>query len=332
MSKRLEEQYQQFRDSLSASVLATWQDTLPTNTLDLLSSYRHGNLTDWLDALESLPAANEIGERHCDLQSRFVTVRAAEPLSPALSKRIESGLRALMPWRKGPYRMFDIEIDSEWRSDLKWDRLIPHIESLDGKLVLDVGCGNGYHMWRALGAGARQVVGVDPTLLFLVQFAAIHHLMGQHPIQILPYGLETLPRLAAFDTVFSMGVLYHRRDPLGHLQELRECLSRDGQLVLETLVVKGDSQTVLMPENRYAMMRNVWFIPSVPMLENWLRRSGFTDVHCVDVTATTHEEQRRSAWSGKYSLADFLDPDNPARTVEGYPAPLRAILIARRRY
>jgi len=132
--------------------------------------------------------------------------------------------------------------------------------------------------------------------------------------------------------VFSMGVLYHRRDPLGHLQELRECLCRDGQLVLETLVVKGDSQTTLMPEDRYAMMRNVWFIPSVPMLENWLRRSGFTDVRCVDVTPTTDEEQRRSDWSGKHSLLDFLDPDNPSRTVEGYPAPLRAILTARRRY
>ncbi|MFP4154911.1 MAG: tRNA 5-methoxyuridine(34)/uridine 5-oxyacetic acid(34) synthase CmoB [Halothiobacillaceae bacterium] len=332
MINRLQSQYRQFRDSLAATPLATWQDALPVDVIGSLNRYRQGDLPAWLRIVEELPGAESLGERVVRLDQPWVTVDAAEPLSAELVGRIESGLRALMPWRKGPFRTFGVSVDSEWRSDLKWDRLAPHIEALDDRLVLDVGCGNGYHMWRALGAGAARVVGIDPTPLFLVQFAAIRHLVGDHPLQLLPSTLEDLPRLAVFDTVFSMGVLYHRRDPVGHLTELRECLARDGQLVLETLVVEGDAQTCLVPQDRYACMRNVWFIPSVPMLETWLRRSGFADISCVDVTATTVQEQRQTSWTGRHSLSDFLDPEDASRTVEGYPGPRRAIVLARRRF
>jgi len=332
MSNRLDDQYQQFRESLTASVLATWQDALPADALGLLNPYRHGNLVEWLQALERLPAPSEMGARVCRLDTRHVSVTTDQATQRQLHAEVEHALRSLMPWRKGPYSLLGVEIDSEWRSDKKWDRLIGHIEPLSGRMVLDVGCGNGYHMWRALGAGAKRAVGVDPTALYLVQFAAVRHLMGDHPIQILPYGLEDLPRIAVFDTVFSMGVLYHRRDPMSHLQELRECLHRDGELVLETLVVEGDAQTVLVPEDRYAKMRNVWFIPSVAMLKIWLARVGFTEIRCVDVTPTTTDEQRCTDWTGRHSLADFLDPDDPGRTADGYPGPLRAIVTAKRRY
>ena len=175
------------------------------------------------------------------------------------------------------------------------------------------------------------MVGIDPTILFLVQYLAVRRFAPSSPVWFLPLRMEELPtQTENFDTVFSMGVLYHRRSPLDHLLELKAVLSEGGELVLETLVVEGDAQTVLMPEDRYAAMRNVFFLPSVAMLERWLQRCGFVDIRCVDESNTTVEEQRATDWMRFQSLPDFLDADDPALTREGYPAPRRAVFIARK--
>lgn len=242
---------------------------------------------------------------------------------------IESVLRSLHPWRKGPFEIYGIRIETEWRSDLKWDRLASAIRPLGGRAVLDVGCGSGYHAWRMLGAGAKRVIGIDPTLLSVAQFLAIKQLAGDYPVDVLPVGIDHVPaNLRLFDTVFSMGVLYHRRSPLDHLLELKGCLRQGGELVLETLVIEGGAGEVLLPEDRYARMRNVWFIPSCLTLEGWLKRCGYRHVRLVDVTETTSEEQRSTDWMRFQSLPDFIDADNPALTVEGLPAPRRAIFLA----
>ena len=181
------------------------------------------------------------------------------------------------------------------------------------------------------GAGAAIVIGIDPSPLFVVQHQAIKHFLGEHNTYVLPLGIEHLPaRLAAFDTVFSMGVLYHRRSPLDHLVELRNALVQGGELVLETLVIEGQQGEALLPAERYAMMRNVWFIPSCPTLELWLQRCGFKDIKLVDVNVTSTEEQRSTDWMRFDSLADNLDLADSSRTIEGYPAPRRAIFTARR--
>ena len=244
--------------------------------------------------------------------------------------QLHKALMGLSPWRKGPFDVFGVHIDTEWRSDWKWSRVSPHLD-LKGKRVLDVGCGNGYYQWRMLGAGADSVIGVDPNWLFFCQFQAIQRYLPDLPAWHLPFALEDLPaNLEGFDTVFSMGVLYHRRSPIDHLLALKDCLVKGGELVLETLVVEGDVQQVLVPEDRYAQMRNVWFLPSVPALELWLRRAGFVDVRCVDVSITTVEEQRGTDWMRFQSLSDYLDPADHSRTVEGLPAPMRAVIVARK--
>ena len=187
-----------------------------------------------------------------------------------------------------------------------------------------------------IGANAlRPVSGANLALAvfsaFLCQFLAMKNYLPDLPAWHLPLAFEELPgKLQGFDTVFSMGVLYHRRSPIDHLIDLKDCLVKDGELVLETLVVEGDAQQVLVPEDRYAQMRNVWFLPSVPALELWLRRAGFVDVRCVDVSATSVDEQRSTEWMRFQSLPEFLDPADHSRTVEGLPAPSRAVLIARK--
>ncbi len=293
----------------------------------------HGDWVRWQAALARLPALGGAGS--VDFADGALNIRPREPLSAGDRTALVDGLKALHPWRKGPYRIADVMLETEWRSDWKWGRVLPHLTPLTGRLVLDVGCGNGYHCWRMAEAGARRVIGIDPTALFMAQFLAIHGLLAPLApsltgrVQILPLGIEALPaKLARFDTVFSMGVLYHRRSPLDHLIELRGALRRGGELVLETLVIEGTEHQVLVPGGRYAKMRNVWFIPTPAMLENWVRRCGFRAVRTVDVTTTSLEEQRSTPWMRFESLADFLDPADRGLTVEGYPAPRRAILVA----
>ncbi|EKK5267742.1 tRNA 5-methoxyuridine(34)/uridine 5-oxyacetic acid(34) synthase CmoB [Cronobacter dublinensis] len=316
-----------FYQQIACGPLAHWLETLPAQVAAWQRDALHGQFKQWKNSLDNLPAL--VPDRLDLLHS--VSAQSDTPLSDGQRKRIEQLLRTLMPWRKGPFSLYGIDIDTEWRSDLKWDRVLPHITPLAGRTILDVGCGSGYHLWRMVGAGAQLAVGIDPTQLFLCQFEAVRKLLGgDNRAHVLPLGIEQMPALNAFDTVFSMGVLYHRRSPLEHLWQLKDQLVNEGELVLETLVVEGDENTVLVPGERYAQMRNVYFIPSAPALKNWLEKCGFVDVRIVDYSVTTVEEQRRTAWMQTESLADFLDPQDATKTREGYPAPLRAVLVARK--
>lgn len=306
--------------------LHVWAEQLPAQIAKGLDLKRYGDLTRWQAAVNELP---QVCPGVINLNAACLQIGEAGDVDTATQQYIADCMRRLHPWRKGPYEVFGIHIDTEWRSDWKWDRLKDHIRSLDGRRVLDVGCGNGYHCWRMYAAGAKLVIGIDPTPLFVMQFQAVKHFIGTAPVYILPLGIDDVPsQLEAFDTVLSMGVLYHRRSPLDHLLQLRGCLQPGGELVLETLVIEGDENAVLIPEDRYARMGNVWFIPSVAMLQIWLRRCKFVDVKLVDTTITTLEEQRSTDWMTFQSLKDFLDPTDPAKSIEGYPAPRRAILTA----
>jgi tRNA (mo5U34)-methyltransferase len=307
--------------------LGRWALQLEQQIADGLSHQRYGDLAGWLQALDNLP--NVATDEIC-LDSNRVGASCSDPLAESTAQQLTASLRQLHPWRKGLFELFGIHIDTEWRSDWKWDRLQPGIDALQGRRVLDVGCGSGYHCWRMLGAGAAEVIGIDPTPLFVVQFWALQKYLQQDNIWVLPLGIEKVPqKLQAFDTVFSMGILYHRRSPLDHLQELKDCLRPGGQLVLETLIIEGGPGDTLLPEGRYARMGNVWFLPSCDTLLSWLRKLGFVDVQLVDVCVTTTEEQRSTEWMTFHSLADFLDPEDPSQSIEGHPAPRRAIVTAR---
>ncbi|WHQ76906.1 tRNA 5-methoxyuridine(34)/uridine 5-oxyacetic acid(34) synthase CmoB [Pantoea sp. Lij88] len=313
-----------FYQQIAVGPLAKWLEVLPAQISEWQRENLHGHFRDWYKSLEYLPL---LEPQKLDLLHSVTADR--DDISDRHRQGIEKLLRNLMPWRKGPYFLYGTHINTEWRSDWKWERVLPHISSLAGRTVLDVGCGSGYHMWRMIGAGAHLVVGIDPMQLFLVQFEAVRKLLNDdRRAHMLPLGIEQLPVLQAFDTVFSMGVLYHRRSPLDHLLQLKNQLVSGGELVLETLVIEGDVNQVLVPGERYAQMRNVFFIPSAEALKSWLEKSGFVDVRIVDFALTTTEEQRRTDWMTSESLAEFLDPEDPGKTVEGYPAPLRAVLVA----
>ncbi|KAA8696609.1 tRNA -methyltransferase [Pseudomonas syringae pv. helianthi] len=308
---------------LAGTPLADWANGLQAQ-LDTKMAKGHGDLQRWQSALDALP---DLQPERVDLTDSFTLEGSCNGETRTVLRK---ALLGLSPWRKGPFNVFGVHIDTEWRSDWKWSRVSPHLD-LKGKRVLDVGCGNGYYQWRMLGAGADSVIGVDPNWLFFCQFQAMQRYLPDLPAWHLPFALEDLPaNLEGFDTVFSMGVLYHRKSPIDHLLALKDCLVKGGELVMETLVVPGDVHQVLVPEDRYAQMRNVWFLPSVPALELWMRRAGFTDVRCVDVSHTTVEEQRSTEWMRFQSLSDYLDPADHSKTVEGLPAPMRAVIVGRK--
>ena len=279
----------------------------------------HGRAEEWDAALATVQPSTRASQFDTD------TVSVGDP-----NADFEDVLSMFLPWRKGPFQVGKTLVDTEWRSDWKWQRISTHIEPLEGKQVLDIGCGNGYHLFRMLGAGADLALGIDPTILFNYQFSLLQRLSQPNRAYLLPLRSEHLPQFGGFDTVFSLGVLYHRRSPIDHLKELLSFAKPGGELVLETLIVEGDQNTLLIPRDRYAKMANVWFIPSTSMLELMLRRAGFVDVKTVDVNVTSIEEQRATRWMKFQSLEDYLDPTDKTKTVEGYPAPTRAILTARK--
>lgn len=289
--------------------------------------HNNGHFDRWEKCFQQLPSLDDLSGYEL---SDTVRIGDASDLSAETSERLANNLQLLHPWRKGPFSFFGCHIDTEWRSDWKWQRVAPHISNLRNRRVLDVGAGNGYFGWRMLEAGADFVLGVEPFLAFVYQHLAARKYLSRLDNYLLPFGIEDVPeKLGVFDTVFSMGVLYHRKSPIDHLLDLRHQLVKGGELVLETLVVEGDINTALVPQGRYAKMRNVWFLPSVLMLENWLKKVGYRDVQLVDLNFTSTEEQRSTEWMKFESLPDYLHPFDKTKTVEGHPAPLRATIIAK---
>ena len=291
------------RSALDDIGLVSWFDAIRQRVEHRLSPAGHGDFRQWQAALDAVAAST----------------------SP---QALKAALLQLSPWRKGPFDVGGVHIDAEWRSDQKWDRLREAVD-LGDKHVLDVGCGNGYYALRMREAGARSVIGVDPTILYCLQFLAVNRYAADPAVFVLPLRLHELPLPARkFDVTFSMGVLYHQRSPVDHLRQLRETLKPGGQLVLETIFVPGEEGCSCTPPDRYARMRNVWMLPTITELKTWLARCGYRDIDIVDTAVTTTDEQRSTEWMTFESLADALDPADPTQTVEGWPAPRRVVATA----
>ncbi|NLC71378.1 MAG: tRNA 5-methoxyuridine(34)/uridine 5-oxyacetic acid(34) synthase CmoB [Desulfuromonadaceae bacterium] len=282
--------------------------------------------------LEILAALPEVKPSSCDLDQDQIRIGEKNDLTEEQHQSLTTALRQCMPWRKGPFRLFGVDINSEWVSWLKWDRLKNHIQPLQGRRILDIGSSNGYYMFRMAAANPAMILGLEPYLTFFFQHCLLNRYAALSDHYCLPVKLDELPLLEGFfDTIFCMGVLYHHRSPHDGLSRIRAMLRSDGELVLETLIMPGQEEIALSPRDRYGKMSNVYFIPTVPCLKNWLRHAGFRSLRCIDITPTTLMEQRRTDWVDTESLDDFLDPRDRLRTVEGYPAPVRAILLANKR-
>jgi len=271
------------------------------------------NIKPLREAIDALP------EVACELvQGDTVALRG----EGADAQTVEAAARLMMPWRKGPFDLFGLFIDTEWRSNLKYNLLRPHF-NLKGKRVADIGCNNGYYLFRMLEDAPAKLVGFDPSALYKCQFDFIDHFAGTGIVYEL-LGVEHLPFYEEkFDTIFCLGVLYHRSDPVAMLKALYQGLAEGGEVYLDTFMIDGEDEVCLSPAGSYSKIPNIYFVPTIPALRNWCRRAGFAGFEVLATSVTTADEQRKTDWIEGQSLEDFLDPDDSTKTVEGYPAPKR---------
>ncbi len=242
-------------------------------------------------------------------------------------KQIEDTALLMKPWRKGPFEIEQLLIDSEWQSQIKYNLLEPHF-SLKDKIVGDIGCNNGYYLFRMLTHQPKKLIGFDPSAIYYSQFMFINHFIKSDIVYEL-LGVEHVEFYEhKFDILFCLGVLYHRSDPVSMLKSLFRGLEKGGELILDTFIIDGDDEICLTPRDRYSKIPNIYFIPTVKALINWCYRAGFESVEVLEVMNTKHNEQRKTKWIDTQSLEDFLDPKDETKTVEGYPAPKRAYIKA----
>ncbi|MBF0350582.1 MAG: tRNA 5-methoxyuridine(34)/uridine 5-oxyacetic acid(34) synthase CmoB [SAR324 cluster bacterium] len=273
------------------------------------------------EALESLPS---LQTQHFSMNQDVVTIGHSAELSAYEKDVVIQALKTMMPWRKGPFEIFGTYIDSEWQSYRKWNRVLPHIGDLKDKIIADIGCNNGYYMFRMLEHQPRLVIGMDPNARYWFMFHLLQHFARQDTLRFELLGIEHMGLFPEFfDVVFCMGILYHHPDPIGMLQRILSSLKPGGLLIVESQGIPGTETIALFPENRYAKVPGTWFVPTASCLKNWIHRAGFRHVELFDQHDMTAEEQRKTEWAPYESLEDFLDPENPLQTVEGYPAPLR---------
>lgn len=280
----------------------------------------HRNLISSLPVLSDLNVGSRAGS---------VVVGSPEDLDSGEAEAVREGIELLIPWRKGPWELFGQRIESEWRSDLKWDRVAPLLGTLKGRIVADIGCGNGYYMYRLAELGPKLVLGMDPSDRFYYQFQFVQHFARSSGVHLEPFGVQHAPLYPDFfDLVLCMGVIYHRPDPIGMLKNLYRCTRPHGTLILESQAIAGEGDFALFPKERYAKARNVFFVPTANCLLNFVERAGFCDAQVCSIEKVTFDEQRRTRHARFESLEDFLDPDDLDKTIEGYPAPYRVIVKA----
>ncbi len=284
------------------------------------------NIKPMRDAVENI---KHINTSNVDINlNDWVTAKSKDKLSNEDFTTLENSAKALIPWRKGPFNLCGLEIDSEWQSNLKYNMLRPYF-NLKEKCVADVGCNNGYYMFRMLEDKPKKLVGFDPSAIFKTQFDFVNHFI-KSDIKYEMLGVEHLEHYETkFDMIFMLGVLYHRADPIGSLKSLNRALNKNGEIIVDSFMIDGDDEVCLVPNDRYAMIPNIYFIPTVNCFKNWLNRAGFKDIEVLEITTTDDKEQRVTPWTFGMSLDDFRDPADPTKTIEGYPAPKRVYLKAK---
>ena len=281
------------------------------------------NIAPMKESLDSLPTPKVKGYKLLDA----IEIELDEVYEKENIAKITECAKLMLPWRKGPFKIGSLFIDTEWRSYIKYSIIEPHF-NLQDKIVGDIGCNNGYYLFKMLEQKPKKLVGFDPSALFFMQFEFINKFI-QSDIKYEMLGIEHVQIYEhKFDTLFCLGVLYHRSDPIGSLKSLFKALNSGGELILDTFMIDGEEDICLTPKERYSKIPNIYFIPTVNALKNWCYRAGFKDVEVLAIKKTELDEQRKTDWINSQSLDDFLDPQNPELTVEGYPAPKRVYIKA----
>jgi tRNA (mo5U34)-methyltransferase len=270
--------------------------------------------------------------KHVDCIGDTIVIGQPDEINKLQRQQITDNLKVFMPWRKGPFSVFGTEIDAEWRSERKWQRVMPVLPDLKDKVVADIGCNNGYYMFRMAPSHPRLVLGFEPSVQHYYCFKALNSMAGCTKLDINLLGIEHLHLFAAcFDVVFLMGIIYHRPSPVDTLRDIITALKPGGTLIVESQAIPGEEPFALFPEKTYAKVPGTYFVPTGSCLCNWMQKAGFTDINLFCTHPMSAKEQRKTDWMLFESYSDFLDPDNPSITTEGYPAPCRVFVKGKKK-
>jgi tRNA (mo5U34)-methyltransferase len=281
------------------------------------------------DKLSAIREVSHLKAKSCDFTKDAVRIGDATEVSPEEQKMLKKNLLQLLPWRKGPFDVFGIHIDSEWQSYKKWNRVLPKLPPLQGKVIADIGCSNGYYMYRMLPYQPEVVFGFEPTIRFHLMFKMLNGFADQENLFHELLGVEHIAQFKeCFDVIFLMGILYHHPEPMRILSDVKEALKPGGVLIVETQGIPGKEPVALFPEKRYAKVPGTYFVPTVSCLQHWLERSKYGSIDIFYQHPMNSGEQRKSEWMPFESYDDFIDPKDSTKTVEGYPAPIRIYLRA----
>jgi tRNA (mo5U34)-methyltransferase len=296
-------------------------DALEASEKKGVSRYRH-----------PLASIRHLRARYLDFTGDAVKIGRRDELSAAEHQQVLAVMRNFMPWRKGPFEVFGIAIDAEWRSERKWNRVRPALPDLRDKIIADIGSNNGYYLFRMAAHQPALALGFEPYLHHHFTFKTLNSLAGQANLRSEMLGVEQLGLFEnCFDVIFMMGILYHRISPIEVLQETLKALRPGGTLIIESQAIPGTEPVALFPEKTYAKAPGTYFVPTGACLVNWLTRTGYLDVELFHSHPMDNREQRRTAWMDFESYDNFIDPAHPALTIEGYPAPLRVFIKARKK-
>jgi len=168
----------------------------------------------------------QIARRYPEFFARHPAL--APPVAPAadpLAETLESFTRQRLELRPpGP------EFARQWRAHLGRNLgAALAVEALGGRLVLDVGCGFGRHLYVASEAGA-ETVGVDLSGGVDVARANNRAHPRCHVVQANILEQPLAPEM--FDVVWSFGVLHHMPDPHAGFRALVPLARPDGGLVV----------------------------------------------------------------------------------------------------
>ncbi len=281
---------------------------------------------------QALDLAGRFPARHFSVHDGAICIGdPAELTDPAARAELRRWIAAFGPWRKGPFQLFGERIDANWKSHWKWDRIAPYLDAPADARVCDLGCNNGYYLFRLAEAGVQRAVGYDPAPAFGRAFAWLNAFARREEIEYRPAGFEALvEEPAAYDALLCMGLLYHHSDPVRILRLCHAALRPGGQLIVESLALPGEYSAqpiALAPGGRYAGMKSVWSVPNAAAIANWLERTNFTGIEFRGEFRYADEQARVGDLPG---LGDGLSVDAPGLTIEGYPAPVRAYFSARK--
>lgn len=317
-------------------LLPTWMESIRNKAArEILLKIRNEKrqiLREKMDAnfYETLMTAAKFRSSHKNYSDDEVTIGKACDLSESQRSVLDEVLSAFKPWKKGPYSLFDRKIDAEWRSEKKWQRFAAHLPGdFEGKKIADIGCNNGYFMFRMQTLRPEHVVGIEPVAKHWYLFSLLNSWAQESQLHFEPLGVEHMGLCEdSFDHIFCLGILYHHTDPVGILRKLKKSLKKGGKLWIDCQGIDNKLEVALVPNGRYAGAKGIWFLPSKSCLANWIKRAGFQNQRVLYSEALSPTEQRSTPWAEIKSLADFLDEKDPSKTIEGYPAPHRFYICA----